>query len=210
MQSSGSQADARGTTVVTGCLQKGAGNDYVLTTINEPSASVGTSGSGSSYTAGASGGSNTAGAGGSSNTAGASANNSVVAREQMRSASHSYRLSGDSKHLDSLLGRQVRVIGSISEQSSLPSTAGSNASSQGTNNSSGTRDNGGQSRPREGQLAEMTVNSITQVADGCGQPGQARTTGELGNTPQSGRTGAGSTTPSGNQSPNSSPRPNDR
>jgi len=128
-------------------------------------------------------------------------------------------LSGDNKQFDSLIGRQVRVMGSISEQSSLPSNSGSNASTQGgsnassqggSNSSAATRDSGAQSRPREAQLAEMKVNSITQVADGCGQSGQSRTTGELGNSSQSGRTGAGNTTQSGNQSPNSTPRPNDR
>jgi hypothetical protein len=93
---------------VAGCLQKGDGSAFLLTRVNEPTRSVGTTGP----------------AGADSPTAGA--NSAVVEREQMRSAAGAYRLDpkGDVK-LDDLVGKEVRVVGTVTENMDLPrATAG--------------------------------------------------------------------------------------
>jgi hypothetical protein len=76
---------------LTGCLQKDGGisTTYILTQVNEPTQSVGTSGS-------------------------APAN---VDKERMREAKHAYRLSGDDDQLKELVGKQVKVEGVIAENS---------------------------------------------------------------------------------------------
>ena len=77
---------------LTGCLQKDGGisTTYILTQVNEPTQSVGTSGSS------------------------APAN---VDQERMREAKHAYRLSGDDDQLKVLVGKQVKVEGVIAENS---------------------------------------------------------------------------------------------
>jgi hypothetical protein len=78
---------------LTGCLQRASG-DFVLTQVNRPSgAAVG--------------------------TAGASRESGDVAREQMRAAKHSYTLDGDDDQFEPLVGRQVRVVGTLAEISGL-------------------------------------------------------------------------------------------
>jgi len=158
MQSSSNAAgqNASGTSgansTLTGCLQKSGGRDFMLTMIEQPSTSVGTAGNDSGTT---------------------------VAREQMQAAARSYKLqSNDDRQFDSLVGHQVRVIGSASEPASLGSTSGSTAAGSNQSNTS-------QSRPRENQLAEFKVTSITQVAPSCSQG----TTGTSGAINQSGTSG---------------------
>ena len=77
---------------VTGCLQE-SGSTYLLTRINEPSQqSVGTTGT-----------------------------PSAVEREQMRQASNEYRI--DPKNdvkLDGMVGKQVRVTGTVADRADLP------------------------------------------------------------------------------------------
>jgi hypothetical protein len=70
---------------LTGCLQKDSGitSTYILTQVNEPTQSVGTSG-----------------------TSGSSAQANVD-QERAREAKHSYRLSGDDDQLKGLVGKQV-------------------------------------------------------------------------------------------------------
>jgi hypothetical protein len=87
---------------LTGCLQKGGGMtaSYVLTQVNEPTRSVGTTGSTGSQGA--------------------------VAQEQMREARHAYRLDGDNDQLDNLVGKQVRVQGVVAENSDLNKRAEDN------------------------------------------------------------------------------------
>ena len=82
---------------LTGCLQKDGGisTTYILTQVNEPTQSVGTSGSS------------------------ASAN---VDQERMREAKHAYRLSGDDDRLKELVGKQVKVEGVIAENSDFKKT----------------------------------------------------------------------------------------
>ena len=79
-----------------GCLQKSESglNQFVLTQVNSPARSVGTSGS-------------------------AGAQSGVVAQEQMREAKHAYRLDGDNDQLDKLVGKQVSVEGTVADASDL-------------------------------------------------------------------------------------------
>ena len=65
---------------------------YILTQVNEPTKSVGTSGSSDA---------------------------NAVQREQIREAKHAYRLEGDDDQLKDLVGKQVRVEGVIAENSDL-------------------------------------------------------------------------------------------
>jgi hypothetical protein len=81
-----------------GCLQRGDGrNSFVLTRVNEPRQSVGTSGE---------------------------AQPGTVAREQARAAENAYSLNpqGDLK-LDDLVGKQVQVTGMMARKADIP-TAG--------------------------------------------------------------------------------------
>jgi hypothetical protein len=79
---------------VTGCLQKGDGmHTFVLTQVNEPTQSVGTTGT--------------------------TANPGTIAREQMREAKHAFELDGDNDELSKLVGKQVSVEGTIKEASDL-------------------------------------------------------------------------------------------
>src|SRR5689334_3596369 len=88
--------NARTPVTLTGCLQKGDGrNDYILTEINQPRTSVGTSGSTSA------------------------AGSDKVGQEQMRAAEHAYKLSADNDTLEPMVGKQVRVSGTMERQSQL-------------------------------------------------------------------------------------------
>jgi hypothetical protein len=80
---------------ITGCLQKDPGvtTTFILTRVNEPTQSVGTSGT--------------------------SADPSAVERERLREAKHAYRLEGDNDQLNQLVGKQVQVQGMIAEDSDL-------------------------------------------------------------------------------------------
>jgi hypothetical protein len=102
----------RGTTPITvaGCLQKGDGSAFILTRVNQPTQSVGTSG-----------------AVGAARGAGSGAKD-VVESEQMRSAAGAYRVDamGDMK-LDDLVGKQVQVVGTVAQDMDLPrANAGGN------------------------------------------------------------------------------------
>ena len=117
---------------LTGCLQKGGGltSSYVLTQVNEPTRSVGTSGS---------------------------SQPDVVKQEQMREAKHSYRLDGNDDQLGSLVGKQVRVEGTVAENSDL--------------NKRAAEDRKDADKPADidtGDLAKVKVNSISAVSDVCG------------------------------------------
>jgi hypothetical protein len=117
---------------LTGCLQKGGGmtDTFVLTQINEPTQSVGTIGT---------------------------AEPGTVERQQMREARHAYRLDGDDDQLDQLIGKRVRVEGTIEENSDLPPRHSADRSDA-------------DKRPDidAGDLAEVNVRSISKVADACG------------------------------------------
>lgn len=131
----GSRADApKQPITLTGCLQKGDGrSDYILTAVNttRESPTVGTSG--------------------------ASQNGDKVGEEQMRQASHAYRLSGDHDHMEGLVGKQVRVSGTVTAQSDL------NEHTQ-----SGQLKERDRQKIDEGDLAKVDVASIDSIADACG------------------------------------------
>jgi hypothetical protein len=146
---SGTAADennSRTPVTLTGCLQKGDGrSDYILTEINQPRTSVGTSGS-------------------------ASANaNDKVGQEQMRAAEHAYKLSADNDTLEPLVGKQVRVSGTVERRSQLNE-----------HNDNGTVKDRDRTKIDADDLASVHVASIDSIADGCGaasaQKGSAKST----------------------------------
>jgi hypothetical protein len=119
---------------VTGCLQRGSGMNFILTQVNSPSDTpVATSGSGSSGAA--------------------------VQREQLREAKHAYTLDGDEDALRDLVGKEVRVTGTIAESSGLrlgvPENRGSGGRREGLDIDAG-------------DLAKVEVQGIVRVADVCG------------------------------------------
>jgi hypothetical protein len=115
---------------VAGCLQKGGARSYVLTRVNQPSDSVGTSGASDS---------------------------SVVRREQMRAAAGSYRIDpADNMALDALVGHEVRVTGTVTENADLPRPS----------DQSGSRG----SSPEEIEQSDLTrvrAASVESVRDVC-------------------------------------------
>lgn len=117
---------------VTGCLQRGSGlNNYILTQVNTPSDTpVATSGE--------------------------NASGAAVQREQMREAKHSYVLDGDGNDaIRSLVGKQVRVTGTIDESSELRRGTTDGDRREGLDIGAG-------------DLAKVDVKGIVQVADVCG------------------------------------------
>jgi hypothetical protein len=126
---------------LTGCLQKGDGrNDYILTERQTTRTAVGTSGSAPS---------------------GSSADE--VAREQMRSALHAYRLNGDHDSLEALVGKQIRVSGTLAKRSDLNDRS-----------TAGTKERTARTAIDEGDLAKVDVASIDSVADNCGGTARSR------------------------------------
>jgi hypothetical protein len=142
------QASSQPTTFE-GCLQRGGGtfsNGYLLTMLNEPGGAIGTSGS-------------------------VTATGSSVEREQLRTAARTVRLNpkGDVK-LSDMVGRQVRVTGTISDHANVP------------NGNRGTGDVGSdeslRKKTQEGNdrdpkldpddLAKLDVTSASVLADSCG------------------------------------------
>jgi hypothetical protein len=126
---------------LTGCLQKGDGrNDYILTELNTTPTTVGTSGS---------------------VPRGSSAD--VVAKEQLRSAAHAYRLSGDRDSLEGLVGKQVRVSGTLAERSDLNDRT-----------TAGTLKDKDRTKIDEDDLAKVDVASIDSVSDNCGATSRSK------------------------------------
>jgi hypothetical protein len=139
---------------LTGCLQQD-GRTYIVTRLNEPSREgVGTSGNGA-----------------------------AVEREQLREAANAYRLeSKDQSDWDKMIGKQVRVSGSVEKAADLPTAActpagGSDRPSatggSGTvaNGSAGSTDAGRREKIDKGDLAQIAVESMTVVSDACGEKG---------------------------------------
>jgi len=124
---------------LTGCLQKGSGtlrSDYVLTEVSTTRAPVGTSG------------------------AAANPSSDAVGKEQMRQAEHSYRLDGDRDDLDKLVGKQVRVSGTIEKRSDLNE-----------HNADGTLKDRDREKISDSDLAQVKVASVSSIADACGKRG---------------------------------------
>jgi hypothetical protein len=122
---------------VSGCLQK-KGGDFILTELSEPST----------------GGASTKGEG------------DKVAREQLHAAQHAYRLRADNDDdLAKLVGKQVRVRGTVDKKSDLAVKDQPAATS-------GSKDRASDDRDRRdisaGDLARVDVTSIEQVSASCG------------------------------------------
>ena len=130
---------------VTGCLQKADGS-FVLTEISRPAPNAAPTEK--------------------------EGDGSVVERERLYAAQHAYRLTADKDNdLRTLVGRQVRVSGTVTEKSDL--TVGderrANDLMVGTSGSQDT--NHGRSKRAKtdtGDLTRVDVRSIQQVAAGCG------------------------------------------
>jgi len=121
-------------------LQKGDGrSDYILTEINTPKESVGTSGA--------------------AGTSGAD----TVAQERLQAAEHAYRLSGDHDNLEPLVGKRVRVSGTLAQASDL------NA-----HDDNGKMKDRDRAKIGESDLAKVDVASVDSVADTCGGKASGR------------------------------------
>src|SRR5262249_5017225 len=115
-------------------LQKGdLGSDYILTEVNHSRTSVGTSGSQTTPSGDA------------------------VGKEQMREAARAYRLSGDKKVLEPLVGREVRVNGAEERQAKVN-----------RRNDTGTPQERDRTKIDDDDLASVRVVSIDQVSEECG------------------------------------------
>jgi hypothetical protein len=132
---------------VTGCLQK-ADRSYVLTEINKPNPNAA-----------------------STNKTG---DGSVVEREQMHAAQHAYRLTAEKDDdLEKLVGKQVKVTGTLTEPSDLTARDDRRANDL-TVGTSGDHDKNhdrkqDRARIRTGDLASVDVTSIEPGAGGCGK-----------------------------------------
>lgn len=129
--------DTQPPVTVTGCLQKGDGvlkSDYILTEVNTARAAVGTSG-----------------------TAPSGANGDAVARDQLRQAARAYRLSGDGDALEPLVGKQVRVSGTLVKRSEVNE-----------HKPDGTLKDRDRTKIDAGDLARIDVAQVDSVADACG------------------------------------------
>jgi hypothetical protein len=134
----GTTASDKSPITITGCLQKGDGrSDYILTEVNTTRTTVGT--------------------GGSTPAAGSSAD--VVGKEQMREAAHAYKLSGDRDTLEPLVGKQVRVSGTLAARSDL------NAHDDAGKVKDKDRD---RTKIDADDLAKVDVTTADTVADSCG------------------------------------------
>lgn len=130
-----------------GCVQRGGGTftpGFVLTMVNSPS---------------------TVGTAGSVTTSGSS-----VEREQMRIAASTYRLDpqGDVK-LDNMVGKRVRVNGTITEEAKAPNgkgAIGSDADTQRPNRDRIDRDDHSTGLELN-ELAKVEVTSASIVTDSC-------------------------------------------
>lgn len=110
---------------VTGCLQKD-GRTFIVTRLNEPS----------------------------QKNAGSTGTADAVGREQIRSASNAYRISPAARmDLDPLVGKQVRVNGTIEKRADLPSATEK-------------REDIG-----KGDLAELNATDVSVVSASCGDGG---------------------------------------
>jgi hypothetical protein len=133
---------------VTGCLQKGP-TEFIVTEINSPAGPpVGTSGSRS--------------------------RNGQVARDHIREAAHAYTLGGDHGLLSPLLGRQVRIVGTLAEDGKLHAPGARVETPRwrsGADPAIGTTGVTASEREtlNEEDLMKLEVVSIEQVASSCGR-----------------------------------------
>jgi hypothetical protein len=129
---------------VTGCLQQGSGHTYILTRLNEPSQKlVGTTGT-----------------------------PAAVEREQLREAANAYRIDpqGDVK-LDDMVGKQIRVAGTLTDRADLPKPEASNVPTTGASGAAASNDgsrNSNRADVTQGDLAKIDATSATVVNASCG------------------------------------------
>ena len=126
---------------LTGCLQRGNGvltESFILTAVNSPAADAPIA------------------------TRGESDKAAPVEREELRAAKHAYRLRGDDDELEQLVGRQIRVTGTLAELSDLPALG-----------AAGSRDERRQQTDAPSpdiqtrDLAQVEVQSVEQIAAVC-------------------------------------------
>lgn len=86
------KTEDRGRMTLVGCLQRGDGDDFILTQVNEQPRPVATSGERES---------------------------SAVQQKQQEAASQAYKLSGGPDNLRDMVGHQVRVTGTVSDRSEV-------------------------------------------------------------------------------------------
>lgn len=123
---------------VTGCLQQSASNDFIVTTVNEPTRSVATSGDlpSADHSKG--------------NVDSPQAG--VVERQQLRSAAGAYQVDpANGMNLKALVGKEVRITGVIKDKSDLPRADGSHDRVSIT----------------EDELTRMAASAVTTIADVC-------------------------------------------
>ncbi len=120
---------------LTGCLQKGDdAGDYLLTVVNKPSESVGTAGV---------------------------SNADQVVREETRAAKNTYRVDGKGFDLESLVGKQLRVSGTLEQ--------GSDVWQKARDAKRDSADNGQPQVPeiKEGDLAKVNATNIEKINEVC-------------------------------------------
>jgi len=124
-----------------GCLQQD-GRTFIVTRLNEPSrVGVGTTGNGA-----------------------------AVEHEQLRQAANAYRLDAkEQTDWDKMVGKQVRVSGSIDKAADLPSAAGSGpGNGDKTAATTGSNDTDKREKIDKGDLAQIAVSAMTVVSENCG------------------------------------------
>jgi len=115
---------------VTGCLQQ-EGRTFIVTELNEPA----------------------------QKNAGSTGNGAAVEREQIEAAAHAYRISpAVGVDLNRLVGKQVRVSGTLYKPGDLPRATGSPTERQDID---------------KGDLAQVSANAVSEVAENCGGGGRA-------------------------------------
>lgn len=176
-QDSGERTTADGTTreangprnaavTLEGCLQQDSGTfsrGYLLTMVNEPSM-VGTAGS-------------------------VTASGSAVEREQMQMAATTYRIDpqGDLE-LKNMLGKRVRVSGTLTEQAQVPNgngAIGSDRDQQRPNRAAQPRDRNPEIKT--GDLAKVEATSAAIVGEACGGNAGHETSGKTNGVPNTDR-----------------------
>jgi len=109
---------------VTGCLQRD-GHTFIVTRRNEPA----------------------------QKNAGSTGNGAAVEREQLRAAANAYRISpAERMDLDKMVGKEVRVSGTLAKSADLPSASASDKRED----------------IYKGNLAEIKATAVSIVAESCG------------------------------------------
>jgi hypothetical protein len=131
---------------LTGCLQRGDGHNYILTELSEPSAGAGASD--------------------------VKGDGSKVEKEQVNAAEHAYRLNAaknvNDDDWDKLVGKKVKVDGTLAKRSDIADN--DRVGTSGDKDKDKDKDANDRDRVKihEGDLAQVDVSSLQQVANACG------------------------------------------